>query len=263
VTPFVGLVGTTHPLGFAGLTLSLALAPALGVRAATVCTGVTAQRLADVLIRTPLDDATIGAQFRALDAIAPAAYHVGAQLDARVVRAVARELRARARVPVIVDPVIATSAGVPLADAATIVALRDELFALATLITPNLNEAERLVGQPVRDEAAMRAAGTALLASGAQAVLIKGGHGDPQSDTIFDVLVTASGAHVLRSARVAGEMRGTGDALATAIAAGLARGSSLLDAIAAARRFVATCIERAESVAGMRIAPLVPEGPPR
>ena len=258
MTPWIGLVGTTHPLGFAGLNLSLALAPALGVRAAAVCTGITAQGLDDVLIRTPLDDATIAAQFRALDAVAPAAYHVGAQLDARVVRTVERELSLRWAQAVGVDPVIATSGGARLADDATIAVLRSELFACALLVTPNLDEAERLLGATVRDEAAMREAGRALLGFGPQAVLIKGGHLAATANEVVDVLVTATETRTFRSSR-AGSMRGTGDALATAIAARLALGEPLAAAVDHARRFVLACIADAEVAGGMRVAPLQPE----
>jgi hydroxymethylpyrimidine/phosphomethylpyrimidine kinase len=251
LSAWIALVGTTHPLGLAGLTRSAALAPRLGVRAATIVTGVSAQgreasaEPADEIVRAPIDAATIAAQFRAVDEIAPGAFHVGAQVGAAAVRAVARELAARAAIPVVVDPVIATSGGRRLADDATVTALR-ALFALATVVTPNLAEAEHLLGVRVRDEAEMRAAGRALrMACGARAVLIKGGHlADPAAEC-FDVLVTADAERRFSGPRVAGTLRGTGDALATALAAHLARGASLEAAVEAARGFVAELIANA------------------
>jgi len=260
LTPWIAIAGTSHPLGFAGLTLSLALAPSFGVRAAAVVTGVSAQGLdagpPDVPIASiAIDAALIGAQFRAVAELSPAAFHIGAQVDARAVRAVAQAL-AGCTVPIVVDPVIAASGGRRLADDATVAALGD-LFARATLVTPNLDEAEILLGEPVRGEAAMRAAGQALRARfGAGAVLVKGGHLPDAEASIFDVLVDAAGTHVLRGMRQPGAMRGTGDALATAIAAHLARGVPLAVAVANARAIVADLIAHARNVGTMRIAPL-------
>jgi len=261
LTPWIVLAGTSHPLGFAGLTLSLALAPSFGVRAAAIVTGVSAQGLdaapdAAPIPRAAIDGALIAAQFGAVAELNPAAFHIGAQVDPRAVRAVALAL-AGCTVPVVVDPVFAASGGRRLADDATVAALCGELFARATLLTPNLDEAELLLGAPVRGEAAMRAAGHALRERfGAGAVLVKGGHLPDAEATIFDVLVEGTQTHVLRGERQPGAMRGTGDALATAIAAQLARGVPLAAAVAHARTVVAGLIAHARSVGTMRIAPL-------
>jgi hydroxymethylpyrimidine/phosphomethylpyrimidine kinase len=257
LTRWIAVVGTTHPLGFAGLTLSLALAPGLGVRAAAVVTGVSAQGLtpAAAIARAAVDAALIAAQFRAVDELSPAAFHVGALVDAEAARAVARALAGRS-VPIVLDPVIAASDGRRLADDATVAALRETLIA-GTLVTPNLDEAEILLGMPVRDEPAMRAAGVALRARfGARAALVKGGHlgGDPA--TLLDVLVSDAGIRTFTGPRLPGAMRGTGDALGTALAAQLAHDVPLELAVERARATVAALIAGARRIGPMDVAAL-------
>jgi hydroxymethylpyrimidine/phosphomethylpyrimidine kinase len=233
--PIVVAVGTTHPLNIAGLGLALAAAPALDVRGLSIVTGVSAQSAAQVLARTPLDAAIIGAQFDALAPLVPGAFHVGALLGPGVVTAVAAGLARYARVPVVCDPVIAASTGERLADDATVAALRDELFPHTFLLTPNLDEAGVLLETRIGDIAAMHVAARALLRFGSRAVLLKGGH--LHGDAI-DVLATAEGTREFRGPRVAATLRGTGDLLAAALAASLAHGRALPDAVEDARSFV-------------------------
>jgi hydroxymethylpyrimidine/phosphomethylpyrimidine kinase len=178
-------------------------------------------------------------------------------------------------VPVVLDPVLAASGGDALADDATRRALRDALLPLATVVTPNLGEAGALLEREVGDVAAMEDAGRALVALGARAALVKGGHlvGDP-----VDVLVerhgdgdgdgdgggdareggAGEGVRVRRlvSDRVAGELRGTGDLLAVTIAAGLAGGVPVGEAVERARERVRAAIARGVAFAGTRVAPL-------
>jgi hydroxymethylpyrimidine/phosphomethylpyrimidine kinase len=126
-----------------------------------------------------------------------------------------------------------------------------------TIVTPNLDEAELLLEMPVRDEAAMRAAGVALCERfGARAALVKGGHlgGDPA--TVLDVLVSADGIRTFAGPRLPGAMRGTGDALGTALAAALARGAGLDVAVERARATVAGLIAGAQPIGTMRVAAL-------
>jgi len=257
LTPWIAVAGTTHPLGFAGLTLSLALAPSLGVRAAAIVTGVSAQSVAPAgaeIERVAVSDALIAAQFRAVAEVAPAAFQLGALVDAAAVRAVARGLAGRS-VPVVLDPVIAASDGRRLADDATVAALCAELFAGA-IVTPNLDEAERLLGTPVRDEPAMRAAGAALRARfGVRAALVKGGH-LAGSDALVDVLVSDAGIRTFSGPRLPGSMRGTGDVLATALAAQLALGAPLETAVERARATVAGAIAGAVRIGTQRVAAL-------
>ena len=249
----VATVGTTHPLAFAGLAFAVLALAADAVRPVCVVAGVTAQDADRVRASVAVDAGTIRAQFDALRDANVGAFHVGALVSADAVRAVADALAAYPNVPVVVDPVLAASGGDALADDATRTALRDALFARATLITPNLDEAGAFLGYDVRGVDAMRAAARELLAFGARAVLVKGGH---LTGDAIDVLAGADGTREFSSPRVDGTLRGTGDLLAVTIAAELARGAALDAAIERARRRVGDAIAHGVQFAGARVAPL-------
>ncbi|GAC1421029.1 MAG: hypothetical protein NVSMB5_13950 [Candidatus Velthaea sp.] len=249
--PVVACVGTTHPLHVAGLGLPVRVADRIGVRVVSVVAGVSAQDARGVHARTPLDAASIAAQFVALTSANVRAIHVGALLDAASVGAVALALARFPGVPIVCDPVIAASTGERLADDATIDALRELLFARCTLLTPNLHEAALLLGAKPADAANQERTARALLAAGSHAVLLTGGH---LAGVPADVLVRASGSTFFAAPRIAATLRGTGDLLAFAIAARLARGDALHPAIDAARIFVRGEIAQGVDFAGMRTA---------
>jgi hydroxymethylpyrimidine/phosphomethylpyrimidine kinase len=167
------------------------------------------------------------------------------------VRAVAAGLARSPDVPVICDPVIAASGGDRLADDDTIAALRADLFARCTLLTPNLAEAAMLTGMALADVAAMRAAMPVLLALGPSAVLLKGGHLAGDASDIFADRFSVREWH---SPRIPLDVRGTGSLLAAAIAVRCAFGDPLPAAIDVAREFVRERIVRGASFAGMRLA---------
>jgi hydroxymethylpyrimidine/phosphomethylpyrimidine kinase len=231
----------------------LALA-AEGVRPVCIVAGVTAQDADRVLASAPIEPSAIRAQFDALRAANVGAFHVGALLTPDTVYAVAEGLAAYPNVPAVVDPVFATSGGDTLADDATRTALRDTLFARATLIMPNLDEASALLARTITDVEKMRGAANELLAFGPQAVLLKGGH--LMGDAV-DVFAERAGTHEFRAPRIAGTLRGTGDLLAAATAAQLARGTTLPQAIERARDRVRKAIAAGIAFAGTRVAPLV------
>lgn len=250
--PIVAAIGTTHPLQVAGIGLDLRVADRLGIRVVTVVAGVSAQDARRVLARSALDDALIAAQCSALHGLEIAAIHVGALLDAASANAVASALAGWPGAPVVCDPVIAASGGERLADDATVAALRTTLFPRCALITPNLAEAAALVGAPIDDLAAMERAARTLLQTGARAVLLKGGHLRGEA---IDVLAQASGLTRFRAPRIDADLRGTGDLLAVAIAARLAFGDPIVDAIDAAREFVRSALREGVEFAGMRTLP--------
>jgi hydroxymethylpyrimidine/phosphomethylpyrimidine kinase len=158
-------------------------------------------------------------------------------------------------VPIVIDPVLAATGGDLLADGAARDALRTELIPRATLLTPNLDEAGALLGRPVTDLPAMREAARALHALGARAVLVKGGH---LAGDAIDVLVDASGVYELRGPRLAGTVRGSGDLLAAAAAAALARGLDLQAAVAHGRAQVRAALGDAVPFAGTHVRPIGP-----
>jgi len=249
----VATVGTTHPLGFAGLTFAALALAAEAVRPVCIVAGVTAQDAARVTARSAIDAATIRAQFDALRGVPVGAFHVGALLSADAVRAVAAGLAAYPDIPAVIDPVMAASGGAELGGAETRAALRDVLVPRATLLTPNLDEASALLGTRVSGVAAMQDAAARLVALGANSVLVKGGHldGDP-----VDAYADAHVARTFSSPRVHGTMRGTGDLLAVTIAASLARGAPIGEAIERARHRVRETLARSVVFCGERVAPL-------
>jgi hydroxymethylpyrimidine/phosphomethylpyrimidine kinase len=251
VRPVVASVGTTHPYAAAGLLLDLTAIRSLGAQPVAIVAGVSAQDAGRVMARAPVGAATIAAQFAALGDTPIGAFCVGSLLDAASVGAVAAALARYAGVPVICDPVIAASGGDRLADDVTIAAMRAQLFARCTLLTPNLAEASLLTGSPIGDLTAMHAALPALLALGPTAVLLKGGH---LAGDACDLFADGMQTRELRATRLPHDLRGTGSLLAAAIAARCAFGDTLPVAIDAARAFVRERIARGSMFAGMRIA---------
>jgi hydroxymethylpyrimidine/phosphomethylpyrimidine kinase len=247
----VATVGTTHPLAFAGLTFAMLALAEDGVRPVCVVAGVTAQNADHVLASVAIEAATIRAQFDALRAANVAAFHVGALVSADAVRAVADGLASYPNVPVVIDPVLAASGGDKLGDDATRIALRDKLFAHATLITPNLAETSAFLGRTIADATAMHEAARAMLAYGPRAVLVKGGH---LTGDAIDVLADENGTREFGAPRIAGTLRGTGDLLAVTIAANLARAVPLFDAIETGRARVRNAIASGVPFAGTRVA---------
>jgi hydroxymethylpyrimidine/phosphomethylpyrimidine kinase len=204
-----------------------------------------------VLARSAIDAGTIAAQFRAIAKSGVGAFCIGALPSPQAVIAVAEQLRDFEGVPVICDPVIAASGGDRLVDDRTLAAMRAHLFPRCTLLTPNLPEAALLTGERVDGPAAMHEALPALLALGAGAILLKGGHlaGDP-TDLFADGTQTVE----LGAPRLPEELRGTGSLLAATIATRCAFGDLLLDAIVFARGYVRERIAGGVEFAGMRLA---------
>src|SRR5699024_3883302 len=163
--------------GGAGIQADLKTFSALGVYGASVVTAITAQNTREVRAVEDVSPAMVGAQIDAVLAdLGVGAMKIGMLSSPAIVAEVARRLDGRA--PVVVDPVMIAKSGNVLLHDAAIEALLAELLPRATLLTPNLPEAARLLEtEPARDEAEMAAQGSALLARGAGAVLMKGGHG--------------------------------------------------------------------------------------
>jgi hydroxymethylpyrimidine/phosphomethylpyrimidine kinase len=235
--------------GGAGIEADLKTFSALGVYGACAITALTAQNTTGVVAihDVPPDFVTaqIDAVFSDLDV---GAVKIGMLANAAVVEAVATALaRGRAR-NVVLDPVLAATSGEKLLQPAATARLRG-LIARVRVVTPNLPEAAILLDAPAaRDEREMQAQAQGLLALGAQAVLIKGGHLD--GDESADVLVDAQGSERFAARRIATKnTHGTGCTLASAIAAGLAKGLSLHQAVREAKLYVSAAIEAADRLA--------------
>jgi hydroxymethylpyrimidine/phosphomethylpyrimidine kinase len=148
------------------------------------------------------------------------------------------------RVPLVLDPVMVAKGGHALLATEAVATLRRRLLPLATVITPNLPEAEALSGVTIVSVGDMRIAARALLALGVPAVLLKGGH--LPGDTLVDVLATADGIEEFADRRIeTRHTHGTGCTTASAVAAGLAEGMNLRDSVVRARAYVRAAIAAA------------------
>ena len=228
--------------GGAGIQADLKTFQRFGVFGTSVVTAVTAQNTRGVFAWTAVAPELVTAQ---LDAVAtdlrPAAVKSGMLANAAIIGAVAAGLRRHAHAPYVLDPVLAATSGDALAANDSAGAIVADLLPLATLVTPNLEEAGRLTGLEVRDAAAMARAARALVERGARAALVKGGHLD--GTEVLDVLWDGRSLREFRHARVAStSTHGTGCALSAAITAQLAEGRSLGDAVERAIRWVSAAI---------------------
>lgn len=247
----VVVAGGIDPSGGAGLLRDVATAAARGARAHAVGTAWTEQ--ADGVHRVaPRSPGSIrDALVRAVAELQPAAIKIGMAVGPATAAALIEGLDGY-RGPVVVDPVLATSRGGTLWDGAP-----DELMPLlrrATVVTPNAVETGEFAGLLVETGSGAEAAARFLLdRHRLQAVLVKGGHLDEAETIVTDVLVTPDGARHWRRPRVPGTApRGTGCALATAIAVELGRGQPLAAAIEAAGDWLASAIASAVDVGGER-----------
>ena len=230
--------------GGAGVQADIKTVTALGGYAASAITAITVQNTLGVLAVHPIAAEVVAAQARAvLEDIGADVIKTGMLGSAEVAQTIAA-LIGEAGIPAVIDPVIAAKGGVTLLDAHGLEIMRTALIPHAALFTPNAPEATALTGLVVANTDDLRRAGEALLALGAQAVLMKGGH--IASETVTDVLMTRDGETTFSGPRLASRhTHGTGCTLASACATGLAQGLPLEAAVARAWAYVAEAIRRA------------------
>ena len=234
--------------GGAGIQADLKTFSALGVYGASVITALTAQNTRKVAMVEPASPAMIAAQMEAVfDDLAVRAVKLGMLGDARAIATVAGGLAGQ-RVPVVLDPVMVAKSGDRLLPEAALDALRKHLLPRAALLTPNLPEAADLLAtSPAQDEAAMLEQGRALRATGAQAVLMKGGHGEAAE--CVDLLIEEGRVTRFSVPRQpTRNTHGTGCTLSAAIAAGLAQGMPLLKAVTRAHAWLQGAIAAADGL---------------
>ena len=231
--------------GGAGIQADIKTITALGGYAATAITALTAQNTLGVFAVEPVPPAFVRRQMElVLTDIGADCVKTGMLADAAVIAAVIEALeRFAASVPLVVDPVMVAKGGAALlAGSAADGLIR--LIGRARLITPNVPEAEVLLGRTIASPAAMIAAARDLLGLGARAVLLKGGH--MEGDPVVDVLADADGIAEFSDSRLPGRStHGTGCTLASAIATGIAQGLALPQAVARARAYLRRAIETA------------------
>jgi hydroxymethylpyrimidine/phosphomethylpyrimidine kinase len=219
--------------GAAGIQADLKTFAACGVYGTAAITAVTAQNPTGIEAVHPVPPAVVRAQIDQVMAYYPIrAIKIGMLHNAGIIEAVADFLALPSRLPTVVDPVMIASSGAMLLEPAAVAVLKRRLLPLATLITPNFDEAAVLLGgRPEATEASWERAAVALAQEFGVAVLLKGGH--LSLDPVFDVLAGPEGVRArLRAPRIQGvDTHGGGCTLAAAIVAHLARGSGLIAAV--------------------------------
>ena len=244
--PVVLTIAGSDSSGGAGIQADLKAFAALRCFGTSAITALTAQNSTGVRDVVACPPASVAAQIAAVaDDLPVAAAKTGMLVDRPTIEAVAAALSSTT-FPLVVDPVLISKSGHALLADDAVDAMLARVVPRATLVTPNLPEATRLTGVPFPpgdDDAAVRA-GRALLARGARAALVKGGHG--AGDVVVDVLVTAAGVRRFSSPRLATRhTHGTGCTLSAAVAALLARGRSLEEAVEQAIAYVHAAIASA------------------
>jgi hydroxymethylpyrimidine/phosphomethylpyrimidine kinase len=235
--------------GGAGIQADLKTFCALGCYGMTAITALTAQNTVGVAGIHAVPPAFLKAQLCAvLDDIGVDAVKIGMLHAPEIVEVVAWAIDHYRIEHVVLDPVMVATSGDRLIEAPTVDVLRRELFPRASVITPNLDEASLLLGRPLRGEADLDQAAADLLAQGARAVLLKGGH--LPGDEVVDLLATSAQPRLrLRSARIVSRnVHGTGCTLSSAIAAYLARGLALAQAVERARAYILQAIRAGAAV---------------
>lgn len=244
--PTVLVIAGSDSSGGAGISRDLSTLHDLHVNGVAVVTAVTAQTNTSVRGIHFVPSSMIRDQIAtALASNTIHAIKIGMLGTSAAVEAVASSLPLRNEIPIVLDPVLAASSGRSLLEDDARIALIELLFPRSTLITPNIPEAAALLGEPVAQGAAtLMTYATRLLADGPRAVLVKGGHGE--GDESVDLLISSLADVVkLRGPRLPGTLRGTGCALSSAIAAGLARELSLVAACREGRNYVGSLFDAA------------------
>lgn len=230
--------------GGAGIQADLRTMALLGVHACVAVSAVTVQNTLGVNGFHEVPDDVVAAQIEAVVTdIGVQAAKTGMLASSRIITAVAAAWRRLGlTVPLVVDPVCASMHGDALLEASALDSLRGQLFPLATLVTPNLDEVRLLVGIDVVDAESQRAAAKALHALGPRWALVKGGH-LRSSERSCDLLYDGGSYYEFDSERLpGGNDHGGGDTLATAIACALAHGYTVPDAVGFGKRWVTECL---------------------
>jgi hydroxymethylpyrimidine/phosphomethylpyrimidine kinase len=244
-------IAGSDPSGGAGVQGDLKTFAAQGVYGMAVITALTVQNTRGVTRVEPVAPDLVGEQIAAVVSdIEPQAIKIGMLATGPIVRVVVDVLRRHCRsrgashpVAIVVDPVMAASGGALLLDAEGVVAIRDDLLPLATVVTPNTIEAEQLTDLPVRSVVDAHRAAARLVSLGAAAAIVTGGHFDgPPVDILFDGVraIEFTGPRVDST-----DTHGTGCAFSSALAARLSLGDSLETATRHAKAYVAEAIGRA------------------
>ncbi len=245
--PVVLTIAGFDPSSGAGVTADIKTIAAHGCYGVACITALTVQSTAGVRRVTAVDAGLVTETLTELASdVEIAAVHIGMLGSAKVVRAVADFLISHNLPNVVLDPILKSSSGTDLLDAAGARLLTEKLLPLATIVTPNIDEASALTGLTVCDPDQMRAAARKLHEMGASAVVVTGGHLERAIDLLSFTSKRGIQQELFKSARLkSNSTHGTGCAFATAIACHLAMGRGLPEAVLLAKAYVAAAISNA------------------
>ena len=247
--PTVLSIAGSDPSGGAGIQADLKTFSAFGVYGAAVVTALTAQNTTGVQGVHTIPASFVASQIASVATdLSVAAVKTGMLGDEATVLAVCQALSRFKLAPLVADPVMVATSGDILLETSAIGAVRRELVSIADIVTPNLPEAALLAEQPhAETENDMIRQGEAILKLGCKAALIKGGHGSSNTEAT-DILVTDAGWQAFRGPIIdTRNTHGTGCTLSAAIAAGLANGLELPDAVATAKGYVSRGLQAARA----------------
>ena len=232
--------------GGAGIQADLKTFAALGVHGVCAVTAITAQNPLEVIRIMPVPPRDVTAQLAAvIPVMKPRAAKTGMLLSEEIIEAVIRALKFQPKLPVVVDPVMISTSGRVLLGPGALQVLCRDLLPRAVLVTPNLEEASRLIGSPVHTVAEMKTAARKLFDKFGCAVLIKGGHLQDSNEAV-DVCWDGGQEACFSASFVRGlKTHGTGCKFSAAITAFLARGQSLIGAIENAKKYLSGELRRA------------------
>jgi hydroxymethylpyrimidine kinase/phosphomethylpyrimidine kinase len=243
--PVVLTIAGFDPSGGAGALADIKTFAAFGCYGLAAITSLTFQNTSHVRGALNQNVDTVLRQLSPLfDDFEISAIKTGMLPTAEIIRGVACVIKDHSVPVVVVDPVLRSTSGFALADDRVPAVLKSDLFPLASLVTPNIEEAQLFYGADIKDQLQMEHAARAILETGTGAVLITGG--DADSTFATDLLVDGHGSELFRAERVISRhTHGTGCTLASAIACLLARGRSLRESVALAKQYVARAIASA------------------
>ncbi len=235
--------------GGAGIQADIKTFSALGCYATSVLTALPVQNTTGVRKIYPVPVKAVSDQIEAvLDDIFPQAVKIGMVHTPQLVEAIVTALGRYPKMPVVFDPVMVATSGHRLIEEETIATITEKLFPVADIITPNMDEASLLAGMDVNTLEDMRTAGEKILTYGCKNILLKGGHQD--SPTVTSLFFDENGRqHAFETEKLATvNTHGSGCTLSSAVAAYLARGETLYDAVALAQHYVFEAISSGKDV---------------
>lgn len=246
---FIVSIAGSDSSGGAGNQADVSCIEAMGHHALSVLTAITAQGMRGVQHIAHNDTTTVQAQLNAVfSSFKVNAVKSGMLPNEASIQALAKTMRGQSKpLPYVLDPVMCASSGEPLIQEESIQTMVQQLFPLATVVTPNISEAERLTGRKIETLEEIVSAGNEILNLGCQAVLITCGHAenDPGMDVFLDSRERSVPYHIQGRYIADRSPRGTGCTYASAIACGLASHLTLYDAIQKAKRYITMAIANA------------------